>query len=76
MTTNNDWFFDKWNQTKQATKSNNVYDLVKSGYSVLWSALDEQGRYEVWSLHIESGGAPFSYPAFCEFMDSTQKFND
>lgn len=47
-----------------------VYETLKEGKSVLWSALDEQGRYDVWSFHIEAGGPPFSFSAFCDLMDT------
>lgn len=47
----------------------NVYDRLRRGESVSWRELDEQGRYDVWSLHIENGGAPFTFAAFCDHMD-------
>lgn len=38
--------------------------------SYVWKDLDEAGRYEVWSLHMEFGGADLTYPAFCDLMDN------
>jgi hypothetical protein len=34
-----------------------------------WSSLDEAGRYEVWSLHIEAGVEYIGYVLFCDLMD-------
>jgi hypothetical protein len=35
----------------------------------VWSELDEEGRYEVWSAHIDAGGEDLNYPYFCRVMD-------
>lgn len=35
----------------------------------VWSTLNEEERYEVWSLHLEHGGADINYPEFCDLMD-------
>jgi hypothetical protein len=43
--------------------------MVDLSSSFVWSELDEAGRYEVWSAHIEAGGQDFTYPAFCDAMD-------
>lgn len=37
--------------------------------SFVWNTLTEEERYEVWSLHIEYGGEPVDYSAFCDLMD-------
>lgn len=50
-----------------------VYDTLKSGGSVDWTTLDESGKYEVWSVHIEAGGMELSYPTFCNLLDAIYK---
>lgn len=45
-----------------------VYNDLKDGKSVSWNSLDEQGRYEVWSLHCEAVGENITYPEFCDIF--------
>src|SRR5690349_13931448 len=51
------------------TKMNNTYDRLAAGHTVVWSELDEQGRYEAWSFYARNTRAPFAYVPFCEHMD-------
>jgi hypothetical protein len=34
-----------------------------------WDSLNEEGRYTVWSEHIEAGGLPMTFFKFCDVMD-------
>ena len=46
--------------------------MVDLSSSFVWSELDEAGKYEVWSAHVEArkeDPVHFSYPAFCDAMD-------
>lgn len=46
-----------------------IYNAFVNGRGVFWSELNEEEKYEVWTLHLLNGGEDFSYPKFCEIMD-------
>lgn len=50
---------------------NNVFSLPPRSpvYSFDWLSLSEEGRYGIWTQHLESGGQELGYVEFCELMD-------
>lgn len=48
----------------------NTYEALSAGKPVVWSQLDEQGRYEAWSFYYTRVLGPFGYVAFCNHMDT------
>lgn len=64
----NNWFFATFDRDVPTT-----YEMVKAGNSVYWPDLEEEGRYAIWSLHIESNGPYMNYVEFCNVLDNMTK---